>query len=34
MKRTSPAEVIESFKGLFYYHLLAFDDIDGARLQR
>ena len=34
MKRTSPAEEIVSIKGLFYNHLLAFDDIDGARLQR
>ena len=34
MKLTSPAEEIVSFKGLFYNHLLAIDDIDGARLQR
>jgi len=34
MKRTSSAEEIVSIKDLFYYHLLAFDDIDAARLQR
>ena len=30
MKRSSPAEEIVSFKGLFYNHLLAIDDIDAA----